>query len=36
MRAERIVTSNGDVIVVETGNTITRLAFPEIEYPDPQ
>ena len=36
MRAERIVTSNGDVIVVGTGNTITRLAFPEIEYPDPQ
>jgi hypothetical protein len=31
-----IVTSNGEMICVEGGNIINRLAFPETEYPHPQ
>jgi hypothetical protein len=35
MSGERIVTSNGDIFDVGTGTVITRLAFPQTEYPDP-
>lgn len=36
MLGERIVTSSGDILDVNTGNVVTRLPFPETDYPDPQ